>query len=90
MARQINNQIERIYKIFESQLRVCLDNSDSTYDELRQFDETKANDEPIRVDYERSMKKFKQIEPFENELVNICFFYQSRLSLKLKVCCVVK
>lgn len=50
---------------------MCLDNLESTYDELKQFDEEKANELRLKQNYEEAIKKFTQIEPFENELVSL-------------------
>ncbi|CAF0720727.1 unnamed protein product [Brachionus calyciflorus] len=67
-TKQINEQIEKITHIFKRQLGVCLDNIESTYEELKQFDESASNDTQVKLIYEANLKKFKELEPFENAL----------------------
>lgn len=87
---QVNKQIERIHKIFESQLSICLDNLESTYEEFRQFDEAKANDTSIKEKYENALKMYKRVEAFETALVyditrlHICHLYKKLINLTLK------
>lgn len=64
-TKQINEQIDRILRIFKQQLSVCLDNIESTYKELEQFDEASANDAQIKNLYETNLKRCKELEPFE-------------------------
>jgi len=67
-TKMINDQLERIYRLFKSQLTVCLDNLEQTVKELKQFDESKMDKEVIDA-YEKTLAKYKQIEKFEMELV---------------------
>lgn len=69
-TKQINVQIDKILRLFKEQLAICLDNLESTYEELKQFDESQAINEKIKSLYESSLAKYKQIEPFETALAN--------------------
>ena len=91
-TKMINDQLERIYRLFKSQLSVCLDNLEQTVKELKQFDESKMDKEVIDA-YEKTLAKYKQIEKFEIELVfnfiiDYCHSYIinhiSKISLALK------
>jgi hypothetical protein len=73
-TKQINDQIERINRIFCLQLNTCLDNLSNTIEEFKQFDEinenkTKSGEEMKQI-YEKTLTKYLQIEPFEEALVN--------------------
>jgi hypothetical protein len=67
-TKMINDQLERIYRLFKLQLTACLDNLEQTVKELKQFDESKM-DKEVMTAYEKTMLKYKQIEKFEIELV---------------------
>jgi hypothetical protein len=66
--KQLNEQTDRVMKIFKRQLSICLSNIENTVEDLKQFDETKYNDE-LRKLYESSYEKYRKIEPFEVLLV---------------------
>jgi len=73
-TKMINDQLERIYRLFTSQLKVCLDNLEQTVKELKQFDESKLDKEVMNA-YEKTLAKYKQIEKFEIELVIYLSFF---------------
>lgn len=68
-TKQINDQIARIIQIFKLQLGTCLDNIESTYEELKQFDETAANDSHVKNLFDLNLKKYHELEPFETALI---------------------
>ena len=67
-TKQINEQIQRIFKIFTRQLKTCLDNTESTYRELEQFEE-KFVDENLKKILQKTLSAYKEIEPFEIAIV---------------------
>lgn len=68
-TKQINDQISRIVRIFKRQLGTCLDNMESTFEELKQFDETTANDSELKNLFDLNFKKFHDLEPYETALL---------------------
>lgn len=69
-TKQINDQISRIVRIFKRQLGTCLDNMESTFEELKQFDEIAANDSQLKNIYDFNLKKYHELEPYETALLD--------------------
>ena len=68
-TKKLNEQLERIHRLFKNQLGVCLDNVEQTVAELKQFDENKF-DKELKEVFEKTLAKYKQIELLEADLVN--------------------
>ena len=66
--QKINEQIMKILKLYKAELSVCLDNTEKTKEELKQFDETQIDESLVKT-CERTLKKYKAIELFEKTLV---------------------
>jgi hypothetical protein len=54
--------------LYKAELSVCLDNTEKTKEELKQFDETQIDESLVKT-CERTLKKYKAIELFEKTLV---------------------
>lgn len=87
---RLNEQINRIVNLFKRQLAVCLDNTESTYTEFEQFDDTYI-DQEVKDTYRKSLEKYKEILPSEMALRNLeanetkkLEEYKSYLDLELK------
>lgn len=72
-TKSLNEQIDRIARLFKLQLGVCLDNIESTLNEFKQFDESRVDERTMQV-FREKYKKYKELEPFELALVSIIFF----------------
>jgi hypothetical protein len=59
--------------LYKAELSVCLDNTEKTKEELKQFDETQIDESLVKT-CEKTLKKYKAIELFEKTLVQNCFF----------------
>lgn len=62
-------QTDRIVRLYKLQLSVCLDTIDDTLEELKTLIDSAAEAPDVKSLYERTVKKYKEITPFEDALV---------------------
>lgn len=66
-TKQLNEQIARIVSIFKRQISVCLDNTEATFNELKDFDDSFIDEELTRT-RTNTLLEYQKILPFEMAL----------------------
>lgn len=65
---KISQQIDRIANLFRRQLMIPLDELEATFEEFKQFDDSKI-DEKLLKQYDDALKKLKELNPYEDKIV---------------------
>ena len=69
-TKQINDQLDRINKLFKQELNVGLQAGEKTLKEFSEFDETQIDSE-LKKSFDKSKQTYKKIESYELALVYI-------------------
>ena len=69
-TKQINDQLDRINKLFKQELTVGLQAGEKTLKEFSEFDETQI-DSDLKKSFDKSKQTYKKIESYELALVYI-------------------
>lgn len=66
-TQQLNEQIGRIVSIFKRQINVCLDNTEATFNELKEFDDSFIDEELTKA-RTKTLLEYQKLLPFEMAL----------------------